>query len=205
LKQMLAGQQSTLYTFSKLLGGDLQGLISYYLLSPFNFIVLLFKTSDMALAVSTLVLLKIGSCGITSYFFLSKRSDNTALKLIFSTAYALMAYNIVYAQNIMWLDGVIILPIIAVGIDKLLDENKFLTYIMALSYGIITNYYIGYMLCGFSVIYFGYRLLLKNGIKLSELLKKSVLFAYSSITSGMLSGFVLLPTLKSLEGTSKQS
>ncbi|MEG3028923.1 MAG: YfhO family protein [Oscillospiraceae bacterium] len=205
LKQMLMGEKSSLYTFSKLIGGDLQGWISYYLLSPFNFIVLLFKTSDMALAASALTLAKLGSCGLTSYIFLSKKSDSMPLKLIFSTAYALMAYNIVYAQNIMWLDGVIILPIIAIGIDDIIDKNKYLTYIMALAYGIITNYYIGYMLCGFSVIYFLFKLLLKDGVVLKEKAKKLGIFTYGSLTGGAISAFVLLPTIKSLEGTTKQS
>ena len=42
-KQMLAGEQSLIFSFAKLIGGDMVGLGAYYLLSPFNLILLLFS------------------------------------------------------------------------------------------------------------------------------------------------------------------
>lgn len=204
-KQMLAGDKSILFTFAKLIGGDLQGFIAYYLISPFNFLLLFFNTSNMATAVVILMILKIGSCGLTSYIYLSTHSENGILKLIFSTAYALMAYNIVYSQNIMWLDGVIILPIIAMGIDVIIENGKISLYILALVYGIITNYYIGYMLCIFSGMYFVYKMILKNIVSIKETTRQIVDFTVASLISGGLCGVLLLPTLSSLSQTSKQS
>ena len=43
LKKMLSGEVSLSYTFSKTLGGDLAGFTGYYLLSPFNLLVLFLK------------------------------------------------------------------------------------------------------------------------------------------------------------------
>lgn len=43
-----------------------------------------------------------------------------------------MAYNINFQLNIMWLDGVLLLPLIMLGIDKLINENKYGLYIITL-------------------------------------------------------------------------
>ena len=66
-------------------------------LSPFNFLFLLFSNENLPLAVTLVALLKIGACGFTFYYFLAKvYGGRTKLAILFSTAYALMAYNVVY-------------------------------------------------------------------------------------------------------------
>ena len=78
--------------------------------------------------------IKIGFCGLTSYMYFSKTFNNkTKTSIIFSIVYALTAYNIVYSQNIMWLDGVIWLPIIFLGIDRLINKKPLLLIIKKLS------------------------------------------------------------------------
>ena len=52
-------------------------------------------------------------------------------------------------KDIMWLDGVIVLPLIALGIYGLIWEKKKALYFWTLFYGIISNWYMGYMLCLF--------------------------------------------------------
>ena len=73
--------------------------------------------------------------------------------MLFSIAYALMGYMLVYQQNIMWLDGVILLPLVIMGIDRIFENRSFLFYSFFLGLSLVTNYYIGYMICIFSVIY----------------------------------------------------
>ncbi|MEG1863464.1 MAG: YfhO family protein, partial [Oscillospiraceae bacterium] len=206
-KELLKGERSWIYSFSKFMGGDMQGLLAYYLLSPFNFIFAFFEVEDMALAITFLTLLKIGAAGFAGFFYFSKMSEFKFSNLIFSTAYALMAYNIAYAQNIMWLDAVIILPIVAYGIEKILDGKNPITYILALFYGIFTCYYTGYMLCVFSVIYFLYRFFCKTNFHknfdLEAAINKFFTFGCGSILSGGMSCVIFLPALISLRGSGK--
>ena len=77
---------------------------------------------------------------------------------MFSLCYAFMAYNINFQINIMWIDGIILLPLVMLGIDKLINENKYKLYIITLFITIFSNYYIGYMICIFSVLYFIYKI-----------------------------------------------
>ena len=204
MRQMLTEGISPLYTFSKNLGGDMVGLGAYYLLSPLNLIFLFFKTENFPTAVLILTLLKIGLSGLTMSLLLN-RSIRRYSSILFSSAYALMAYNIVYQQNIMWLDGVILLPVIIIGIDNILKGRSPLCYIFSLGASILINYYIGFMLCIFSALYFicGFIFFRKENtlsLKYNECLKPVCYFGISSILAGGLSAFIVFPAFFALEG-----
>ncbi len=202
LKQMLTGDASSTFTFAKLIGGDMAGLTAYYLLSPFNLLFLLFKTSEMAIAVCVVAICKVGCAGLCAYIFFNNHLQHKPKALMLSSAYALMAYIIVYIQNIMWIDGVIMLPLIALGIDFIYENRGCALYIFSLFFGIFFNYYIGFMLCGASVLYFAYRFVTHH-TAFREKLGYAVKYAISSILGGGMNAFLVLSVLKSLEGTTK--
>lgn len=108
----------------------------------------------------------------------------------------MMGYNVLNCSNIMWLDGIIILPLIALGIHNLVYQNKKIMYFFALWYGIITNWYIGYMLCIFAVVYFIVENVLyymKNKQNKKGLFKSCTNFVFVSILSGMATMVLILP------------
>jgi uncharacterized membrane protein YfhO len=141
LKDILSGITSPFYTFSKTLGGNFFGIMTYYLLSPLNLLLIFFNKIDIPKFILIINILKISLAGLTSYIFFNKKFKETKLSLAFSITYSLMAYNIAYSQNIMWLDGVIMLPLIFLGIDKLIEQKPLLFYV-SLTLSIIFNYYI---------------------------------------------------------------
>ncbi len=169
------------------------GLFAYYLFSPFNLIMLFFNKTDIVYAFQVIVLLKTASMGFTMFYYLSKRKETKWTNLIFSSMYALASFMICYGFNIMWLDGAILLPILILGIDNLIEKNKGVLYTIILSICLITNYYIGFMICIFSLIYFVYKLLCSEKIKIKNILKKSGKFIICSIIAVLVAGVVLLP------------
>ena len=56
----------------------------------------------------------------------------------------------------MWLDGVMILPLVALGLHFIKDKNHYWLYPLAIAYSLMTSWYIGFMICVFAVIYFLY-------------------------------------------------
>lgn len=199
-KDIVQNGGNIFYSFSKTLGGNMYGLICYYLLSPFNIILLLFSKANIIDAVFLINVLKIGFCGLTSFIYFDKTFKyKTSVSFMFSICYSLMAYNIVYSQNIMWLDGVIWLPIVFLGIDKLLNKKPILFFI-SLTISIFSNYYIGYMTCIASLIYFIYKLYLKNNYKFS--IKKDIkeilyFFKYTLLSVGV-TAIIIIPSIFSL-------
>ena len=195
VKDILSGDAGIFYTFSKSLGGNTAGLFAYYMASPFNLIIALFPKVYIGEVIALITLIKLGFAGLTSTIYLSKtykKKDITTL--MFSLCYCFMAYNINFQLNIMWLDAIILLPLVVLGIDKLINESKYKLYVITLFITIVSNYYIGYMVCIFSVLYFIYKIILNNKISL----KKIGEFIGSSAISGALSAFILIPTLLSL-------
>ena len=130
------------------------GLWAYYLLSPFNFLALLFKKTEISQAVSLIIALKLSASALTSAFYLRRKSNSILTALALSLAWSLNGYVTIYAINIMWLDAVIMLPLIALGIENIVSNRSSAPYILSLSATIIFNYYIGYMVCIFCVLWF---------------------------------------------------
>lgn len=195
LKNMFDGKIGYFYSFSKTLGGNIFGVITYYLISPFNLLILLVNRTSIPDMILIINILKISFAGLTSYIYFNKTfKNNQKISLTFSIIYALMAYNIVYSQNIMWLDGVILLPLVFLGIDKLIEEKSTMFYV-TLTTSIICNYYIGYMTCIGSLIYFIYKNYLKDN-KIN--IKKTIYFIKILLLSVLTSSIILIPSVISL-------
>ena len=202
-KTIFFGNNDLTYTFSKTLGGDMAGFSSYYLYSPFNLLLLLFPNKWLPVGLMIMIILKCGLCGVSFFYMLSKMFGFRKDGIIFSTTYAMMGYIIVYFQLYAYFDNLMLLPFIVLGIHKLTENpKKKIGYILPLFFSIIINYYVGWMLCIFSVLYFIYQIVLKTDHlkNWKENIPSVVSFAISSFIAGMMSAFVILPALLSLRG-----
>lgn len=157
LRNKLLHGGSLLYSWSRSLGGEFLGIFAYYLSSPFSLITCLFPASHITEALLLMFMLKAGACGFSMALYL--RSSHGGRKLgsiVFSTLYALCSYAIVMAHNTMWIDELIYLPLLALGIERLIKKKDFVLYVAILALAAMSNFYIGYMMCMFSFFYFFY-------------------------------------------------
>ncbi len=67
------------------------------------------------------------------------------------------SYAVAYAQNIMWHDVLLLLPLVVVGLDNILEGRRGGLYIAALALSVFANFYIAFMVCIFLVLYFVWR------------------------------------------------
>ena len=200
LHNILHGDASALYTFSRALGGNMLSVSAYYLISPFNLIFYFFDAENIYIGILIVALLKTGTCGLAMHWFLNQRRQDS-FSIIFSTAYALSAYMIGYQFNIFWIDALILLPLVCNAIEILVDEQKYLFYSITIALAVITNFYTGYMICIFSVLYFVCYFVFISDKKTDKKLNKKdsfktvLVYLVSSFLGGMLSMCVSLPTL----------
>lgn len=127
LKDIFNGENSIIYSFSKSLGGSYFAVFSYYLASPFNFLVIFFEKENFIILFHLLVALKLIMSGVTFTVFLYYRFNNKigmGFSTLLSLGFALAQYNIAQSSNIMWLDGVYLLPLILLGVYKLVKKKK---------------------------------------------------------------------------------
>lgn len=188
-----------IYSFNTGLGLPFFRNFYNYLSSPFNIIMFLFDRENIVTSFSIIIALKIitASC-IMAYFFKKFFNKDSILTTIFGLSYAFSSYFVAFYWNIMWLDSLVFLPLVILGIKKLIDEDKINLYILSLFLSIIANYFITYMICIFSCIFFIIYIIFKDNITRKELIKKIGLFTLSSLIAGGLAAFMLLPYISSL-------
>lgn len=157
LKHKVLEGGSMLYTWTRTLGGEFMGIFAYYLSSPFSFLVALFPDNNMTEALLLILLLKSGSMGATMAYYLNESHPTKKLNvIIFSSCYALSAYAVVMAHNTMWIDCMILLPLVTLGIERLIKKGHFKLFVFSLAMSLLTSFYIGYMVCIYVAIYFFY-------------------------------------------------
>lgn len=172
-----------------------------YLSSPFNILLLPFK-DNLSTGFSLLIAIKAVLASTTICYYLTKNIKNSILSIPISISYGFSSYYIAYHWNIMWLDGMIFLPLIILGLEKIIKENKSLLYIITLSISIFSNYYIGYMICIFTFIYFQFYYLLNYKFNIKDfLIKFKNYILYSIISIGIIS-IVVIPIYFSLSSIS---
>lgn len=155
LRDVLSGNGSLLYTFERALGGEFFGIFTYYLASPLSLLVVLFPKAGITEAITAIMLLKCGLCGLSFSYYLDKtRKKNVFGFTMFSTMYALCAYATTFQSNTMWIDALIWLPLVALGIERIIRTGHFKLFVIALALAVWSNYYIGYMCCIFVALYF---------------------------------------------------
>ena len=200
LRDFALGERSILYSFARSLGGEFMGIVAYYAASPLTYITVLFPKDRIQEAVLTILLVKCGLSGATFGYYLHKKSRNPKklIIFIFSLMYALTAYAVVQQQNTMWIDAVIWLPLLAYGMESLIYRKKYKLYVISLSVIMICNYYIGFMICIFAVLYFFYCYFSKSQAEINpygeklHFIKAGSRFAIFSILSAMISAFMLI-------------
>ncbi|WP_099223099.1 YfhO family protein [Listeria costaricensis] len=199
LYDLLTGQANWSYTFTGGLGLGTFSLIGYYLMTPFSFLVVLFQKDHIVYFMQFVFWAKVFMSGMTMMLYLRHHyKDKFYSLLLFSTAYALCGYVVVYQSNIMWLDAVYAFPIVLLGVEHLLKNKKYILLILALAFSFITNFYMGYMVAIGTSIYWLIRYLelhhwQKGAIK--QFFISLVGFAISGITAALLAAPVIVPVV----------
>lgn len=195
---LLHSPTSFFYSFSKAIGGNMLGEWAYYLLSPFNLIFLFFPDKRLLTGVMLVTLLKYGCAGLSFAYLLTRlRLGKRPLIPAFATCYALMGWGIANQLNLLWLDVLVFLPLVVTYLILLLQEKQHLAYSLWLALLIISNYYMGYMVCIFLVLFFAwYELTYTHHWQ--KLARDLWLFTSRSLLGAGLAGVILLPTLYSL-------
>lgn len=199
LYDKLKSGESLFYSFRSGLGINFLSLFSYYLSSPLNLLILFFKKSQLNMAVSIIIVLKIALSGMTAGIYFSSKSKKPGFPvLMVSMAYALSSYMVGYCWNVMWLDAIMIFPIVIMGLGRLIDKKDGRMYCLALFYALYCNYYIAFMICIFAVIWY----IFYSFRSVKQFFFRGIAFAvYSFLAAGMAS-ILLIPAYLGIKQTS---
>lgn len=202
LYDKLKGGESLFYSFRSGLGINFLSLFSYYLSSPLNLLIIFFKKTQLNMAVSMIIVLKIALSGMTAGIYFSSKSKKQGLHvLMISMAYALSSYMVGYCWNVMWLDAIMIFPIVVMGLERLIDKKDGRLYCLALFYALYCNYYIAFMICIFAIIWY----IFYSFKSVKQFFFRGISFAlYSFLAAGM-AAVLLIPAYLGIKQTETAS
>lgn len=197
--------ESFLYSTQAGIGYNFWANFAYYLSSPLNLLLLAVPNHFFLEGVHVLILIKIGLIAGTTHFALQEmnrqpRVFTTALSLCF----ALSSFLFTYIIHLMWLDVLILLPLTALGLYRLVTQNRWGLYVGALALSIWSNFYLSFMTCRFLFLLFPYFYLRYSEQKSKQdFIQKGKSFVGWSIVAAGLTSVLLIPTIRFLALTGK--
>lgn len=223
--------ESLIYSWRTGLGGPFLGNFFNYLSSPSGILILLLGHENMPEAIAGMIISKAAlSAASFTYYLKKSQGKHDFSTAAFGVLYSMCGYFIAYYWNVMWIDAMVYFPLVMLGIENIINRKGSKVYIAFLALTLISNYYMGYMTCVFSVLYFiAYyfrehdittvndgvpcvinengkkKYSLKNRILGSSLLGSGINFVLSSIAAAGIVAFALLPTYLILKNCSATS
>ncbi len=147
--------ESLIYSWNSGLGSSFLGNFSNYLASPLAIVMLIAGHENMPEAIAIMVLLKASfASAFFSYYLRKSTGKNDFTIAAFGVLYSFCGFFIAYYWNIMWIDAMALFPLVIYGIERIISSGKFRLYLFSLAAVMLTNYYMAYIVCIFSVIYF---------------------------------------------------
>ena len=193
----LKDPQRSLILWDRGLGVDFYANMLYYGLSPFNVILVVMGEEGLELSMTVVTVLKMACIGVTTYYFFLHTGcpagqDGTNKKhflvsLAASLAFSLSGFVLAYNHNLMWLDGLILLPLLALAIERLVTEGKWRAFVILLVLTMVTNFYFAVYICFFCFLYF----LLQDFD--GKFLKCFLKFAGAAVLATLIASVVLIP------------
>lgn len=180
------------------LGTDNVGLYAYYLASPLNWISVLLPENMVLTFYTFLLPIRIGLASAFCTTFLIKYTNKPEpVAALFGCMYGMCAWSLSYNYHSMWLDAFALLPLVALGLYQMMEHKKTTLYICALGIAVLSNYYIGFMLCIFCCLAFAaYHICKWNNIK--AFVVNFLRFAGASLLAVGMTAIVLFPAAYNL-------
>ena len=128
-RHKLTGGGSLLYSWDVGMGVNFSALYAYYLASPLNWLVLLCPSSLIIEFMTCMIVVKTGLAGLSFAYYLREHNHFNGFGVgFFGIFYAMSGYMAAYSWNIMWLDCILLFPLIMLGLERLVHEKKGILY-----------------------------------------------------------------------------
>ena len=155
LYDRLVQGRSLIYSWTSGLGNSFLGNLFNYCSSPFALVILILGHKNMPEAIAIMILLKAVFAAVSFTYYINKSSDSVKPASIgFAMLYTFCGYFVAFSWNIMWLDAMAVFPLVMLGIENIINRRSPTLYICAMIYTMLTNYYMAYMVCIISVLWF---------------------------------------------------
>lgn len=196
LEFLKTGHLST-FTWNVGAGFNLFSNFAYYLFGDFfSYLTIFFSEDKIELAYNMLIVIRMYFIGIAFLAYCKYKRTKEFPALIGALMYTFCGYALFSViRHPYFANALILFPLVMIGIEKAILENKYIFYTIIIAIAFIGNFYFAYMIALIIAIY-GIILAIhtykEDGIKkIINVLLKVVLYSILGIT---ISGVIILPT-----------
>ena len=206
LKSVIFSNNDLLYTFSKTLGGDMAGFSFYYLANPLVYLLAFVPSNYMPAGLLIILIIMIAFSSLNFNIMVNNMCGFRWSSLLFSVSYAFIGFLSAYLGVFIFFYNIMLFPIVILGLYEIAIKEKIsLKYTVFLAASVITNYYIGYMTCIFTCLFFIYLLIVnkKEVIVIKKHFKVIGIFIWQTLLALLISSVALFTVAYSLSNGQK--
>lgn len=205
LRNKILSGDSLFYSWNIGLGTNFWAVFANYAASPLNWISLLFPTKFIPDCIALIACIRAGLAGLFMSFLLRDidKGRKDLFLCAFSAFYAMCGWVLSYFWNIMWMDAVVLLPLVVLGMRKMFRDGKPLLYCISLFFCLWSNFFTGYFVCLFMVLYAPVCYITTVEKKtIRNVFASAGRFSLYSLIGGGMAGLLLYPTYVALKHAS---
>lgn len=175
------------------LGSSLIGAYSFYLIfSPFFWLTFPFETAMVPYLMAPLFVVKFAVCAFTAYFYVARFVKDKRFAVVGGLLYAFSGYCIYNVFFNHFLDVVAFFPLILIGLEMLITEDKHGPFAAAVALNAIVNYWFFIGEVFFVILYFFIRITDKN---IDHKLRRFLFVAAESVIGLGIAAVAVLPSV----------
>ncbi len=177
------------------LGNSIYGplIIQGSLFSPLNLLLYLVKRDNIIEFFGLFIMIKLCLITLTSYIYIHhKYKINYFYEILFSLLYTFNGFIILNHFNAIWLDIVILFPLVMLFLDRLLNNKGEVGYIITLALCMIITFYFSYFIIVYILFYSFVNLFIIKKENTKELIFK---LGKASLIAFLISAFSSIPLI----------
>lgn len=208
-RECLLNGKSILFSWNLGLGNNFFTTFAYYLVSPFNLLIVFFKSENVYIFVMFVTYLKLIMIYNMAMLYLNKCIKiHDKMDIILAICYTFSSFTICYLLHIMWLDALYMLPIILIMVESYIKDNKLQGVIITVALNVIFNYYLGFITAFFAGCYYVARVIIetnfeKNNFKesIKNILKNLIKYLLGMVIAFGIAMILFLPSFMQVKST----
>ncbi len=194
LRMLLKSGESIWFSPFDAGGMHFYSVFCFFLSNPFSLLILLTDLPADQLVTLIAVLKLALAAGTASFWFRSRiRGCSAANAVLLGVMYGCSGYGLFYYQNLMWLDVMLLLPLLMFSMRRLLKRADPLPFLLSLTAIMLTCFYISYMIVIFVVLYMAVSV--RTTVPKTRRGAVSLRFLLAGLCAGGLTSVVWLPCL----------
>lgn len=186
-------------------GMNFWGVFLFFVSSPFVLLSLLIREENIIYFINILTVLKLCCCGASAEFYFQRMFPkmSRSFGILLSVMYSLNGCVMMYYQNNMWLEMMIIFPLLLLSMFRLCQKGRWGAYVLCLSAAMYLNFYISYMIVLFIVISGG--LMLIFCCEKRNRSDRAFKFLLADVCAAMITAIVWIPAFRQFTSSGRGS